>query len=283
MEQETLERLAKTLPNLRRRGLGYRDPEPVLRAFAQAKRSGNVQEWKAALRLRDSARKTWKKERLDRAAAGDWQAIKQCKRSQISDWESTLAQNISGDVHQAVHDHFCAVFDHDGMPPVIDAPPPASVPDFTLEELQHCVGLGKQNKSVSTDLVSQKLLEAIMQGGNGQALLRWMNHLLHHRSLPARWAENVLVLLLKVPTPTTVAQLRPIAMGSAVCKLFSRLLLHRTLPAIQQTNSWQCAAPHRQTTDYIHSLLKTFELEREWKVGVCWCKIDIAKAYDRTG
>ena len=252
-----------------------------MQAFAVAKRSGDKQDWKYALRLRDTVRRAWKRERLDRAAAGDWQAIKQCRQGQLSGWESTLAEHISGDAHQAVHDHFCAVFDHNGSPPSIEAPIPTAVPDFTLDELQHCMSLGKHQKSVSTDLISQELLEAVVEGGNAPALLEWMNHLLHCRALPAKWAENVLVLLPKVPSPTRVGQLRPIAMGSAVCKLFSRLLLHRTFPAIRQTNSWQCAAPHRQPTDYIHSLLKTFELEREWKAGVCWCKVDIAKAYDR--
>ena len=76
---------------------------------------------------------------------------------------------------------------------------PSRVEDFTGEELEHALSLGKHHKSVSTDLISQELLEEVVRNGGKAALLQWMNELRHSRSLPPRWAENILVLLPKIP------------------------------------------------------------------------------------
>ena len=38
--------------------------------------------------------------------------------------------------------------------------------------------------------------------------------------------------------------------------------------------------PHRQTADYIHSIYKLFEVEREWSKGLSIIKVDLARAFD---
>ena len=70
-------------------------------------------------------------------------------------------------------------------------------------------------------------------------------------------------------------------MGSAVGKLFSRVLLNGAAQIVEHETSVQCAGPQRQTADYIYAIAKTFDLEREWHSQTVWIKLDIAKAFDR--
>ncbi|CAE7301394.1 Slc34a2, partial [Symbiodinium pilosum] len=43
----------------------------------------------------------------------------------------------------------------------------------------------------------------------------------------------------------------------------------------------QCSGQGRQPTDYIYTIHKLMHLEREWRLGLRWLKLDISKAFDR--
>ena len=69
-------------------------------------------------------------------------------------------------------------------------------------------------------------------------------------------------------------------MGSSVGKLFARMLLARTARHLAPRTSAQCAAPGRQTADFLFSIHRVFELSREWGSPLCALKVDLNKAFD---
>ena len=87
-------------------------------------------------------------------------------------------------------------------------------------------------------------------------------------------------MLPKIRAPRKAKELRPIAMGSAVSKLFSRLLLNRALPRISPQTYAQCSGPGRQTADYLFTVIRLFELSREWGLPLAVFKLDLEKAFD---
>ena len=73
---------------------------------------------------------------------------------------------------------------------------------------------------------------------------------------------------------------RPISLGSTIGKVFGQMLLARTPVVLHPSGPEQCAHAGRQTADYIHSAIRTFQLETEWRWGLHWMKLDIRKASD---
>ena len=83
-----------------------------------------------------------------------------------------------------------------------------------------------------------------------RAIAMWFTSILRSGDVPEDWGRAVMVILPKVHAPQTVKDVRPIAMGSAVGKLFSRILLNRAMGIVQHESAVQCAGTGRQTTDY---------------------------------
>ena len=143
------------------------------------------------------------------------------------------------------------------------------------------VGKAKGGKAVGIDLTSKELLAAMVEDSTTlQSLCAWFTSILRTGDVPEDWGKAVMVILPKVQYPQTVKEVRRIAMGSAVGKLFSRVLLNRVTGIMGHEAAVQCAGTGRQTSDYLYSIAKSFDLEREWKVGTIWAKIDISKAFD---
>ena len=90
----------------------------------------------------------------------------------------------------------------------------------------------------------------------------------------------LLVVLPKTRAPTEPKELRPIALGSTASKIFCRMLLARAESVIRPAGPAQCTGKARQTCDYLFAISRTFELEREWKGGAAWYRLDITKAFD---
>ena len=90
-----------------------------------------------------------------------------------------------------------------------------------------------------------------------------------------------MIVIPKVAFPTDPGDLRPLAMGSAAAKVFSRMLLTRTEPKIRIQGPEQCSGKGRQCCDFVFTVSRAMQLEQEWKRGVCWLKVDLAKAFDR--
>ena len=98
--------------------------------------------------------------------------------------------------------------------------------------------------------------------------------------MPEEWHRSVMVLLPKVPRPVKAKDTRSIAISSATERLFCRLVLQRCKQHLRHTQPSQCAGPHRQTADYLHSLYRLCESEREWSRGLAVVKVDLARAFD---
>ena len=89
-----------------------------------------------------------------------------------------------------------------------------------------------------------------------------------------------MILIPKVSLPKLAKDLRPICLGCAASKVYSRLLLGRTYASLQYQTPSQVLGEGRQTCDYIWSMGRIMDLEREWKQGLWVIKLDIAKAFD---
>ncbi|CAE7938067.1 pol, partial [Symbiodinium necroappetens] len=72
----------------------------------------------------------------------------------------------------------------------------------------------------------------------------------------------------------------PLAMGSAASKVYSRLLLGRTVPWLQAGEGAQCSGEGKQPAEYVFGMSRVMELEAEWHKGLVAAKIDIRKAFD---
>ncbi|CAE7497830.1 unnamed protein product [Symbiodinium sp. CCMP2456] len=278
MNQETIEQLAQqcTRPAP---GLGYKDPVAVKQAFKEAKLSGTSVKWKMALKLRKEARLHWEHARLVRASEGEWHSFRALKPRRQEGWDVGFAEAQDEDPHQTVHEHLQGVYAGNDLPP-----PPVWKGDvcaFTLEELRLGLTQLKRGMAVGADLTSTELLQGLVQVPGGEThLLEWYNRILATQSIPSRWNEPVLVMLPKMTIPKRARDLRPIAMGSAVSKLFSRMLLNRALSKIVPHTYAQCSGPGRQTSDYLFSIIRLFELTREWGNPLVVFKLDSEKAFD---
>ena len=209
-------------------------------------------------------------ERLQKASTGDWQTLRSLKPDPMAGWETSFAESSATIPTLQLIATLRLSLSH--LPPIPPKDAPAERPeDFTMLEL---VQQGKGRKSVAGDQVSHELLQTILDQGEGPKLLAWFNKLLHGAPLPTNWADSVMVLLLKISCPTLAKHLRPINMNSEVCKTFSRPLLARTKPMLQQANSWKCASQGRQPSDLIYTIIRGMMQEKEWKRAIVYLKIE---------
>ena len=221
LDQEQLESIARTCTKPKK-GNGYRNSQ----AFRAAKRQGTAELWKAALKKRKEARKKWELERLQRASQGDWGAFKALKQPRQVGWDVAFAESQTQDPHQAVHDHLSAVYAGEAVP--MGEKWQGDVLAFTLDELRAGIAHMKRGKSVGVDGTSVEMLIGVVETPGGEAhLLEYFNRVLATQEIPDKWNEPLLIMLPKVSQPTHPKQLRPVAMSSAVGKLFARLLLNR--------------------------------------------------------
>eukprot|EP00439_Symbiodinium_sp_Y106_P043307 s7434_g5.t1 len=279
MDQDIIEGFAKTHTK-KKPGGAYRDPVNVKQAFREAKARGTPALWKEAWKLRKEARKKWELERLQKASQGDWGSFRALKRPRQAGWDISFAEAQSRDPHEAVREHLARVYQGTSLP--VEPAWTGDVTAFTMDELKTGVAQMKSGKAVGVDGTSAELLEGIMAAPHGAShLLEYYNRVLATQVIPERWNEPLLILLPKIHAPQHVKEFRPIAMSSAVGKLFSRLLLNRALPLISPSSHAQCAGKHRQTSDYLYTAFRTFELAREWGHPLAILKLDLEKAFDK--
>ena len=89
-----------------------------------------------------------------------------------------------------------------------------------------------------------------------------------------------MVILPNCALPESPKHLRPICLGSATSKVYARMLLQRSKPSLRYSGPFQNMGEGRQTVDYIWVISRLMTLEREWKYGLHFLKMDIAKAFD---
>ena len=192
--------------------------------------------------------------RLVRASQGHWGAFRACKPRAQTGWQHTFANAQVSDPHEVVHEHLSAVYKGQGVAPN-QGPSPGQAMAFTEAEFQTALGQLKGRKSVGVDGTSTELLVGIAAlPGGSQHLLEFMNRTLATQKVPDDWNIPLMLRQPKVLTPTEAKQVRPISMGSAAGKLFSRLLLNRTIRYIKARTHSQCAGVGRQSADYLYAI-----------------------------
>ncbi|OLQ00488.1 putative 149 kDa protein [Symbiodinium microadriaticum] len=279
LDQQELVKLARRCTKVAR-GSAYQDPLVVKDAVRQARLLRSKEAWCRVRGLRKHARKQWEKDRLARASHGDWMALRGCRPPRHTGWEHAFAEAQDGDPHTVVHNHLESVYKGDGVQPNAEVFP-GETKGFTLEELRVALGQMKNGKSVGVDGTSAELLKAMADlPGGADHLLELMTRTLVTHEVPPDWNVPLMIILAKVATPSEAKHLRPISMGSAAGKLFSRMLLNRTMPHVLARTHCQCAGVGRQSSDYLYTVWRVLMLEREWHSGVCMLKLDIAKAFD---
>ena len=132
-----------------------------------------------------------------------------------------------------MHDHLQAIY---GKNPVSAFPfeTTARSLDFSHEELSAALRKGKMREAVGADQKSHELLVEIGRDEEGsRLLLEWFNKLLRgEEDFPEDWASTLMIIIPKITQPMKPKDLRPICLGSATSKLFSRMLLGRTPPSL---------------------------------------------------
>ena len=272
MSQERIKHLAQTHTKPRA-GTAYRDPSHVVDLFRAAKHSHSKEDWKRAHKARREARSKWEAARLERALQGDWREVGYLRTRERRGWEAEFACAMAAkdvDPHEAVHEHLSGIFAKgepvDNLMPQIVAPSP----EITIDELRRACGKSKKGKAVGHDKTSAELLHHLMRDEvSAESLRAWFADILRSGELPDDWDRAVMVV-------KQAKDLRPIAMGSSVGKVFSRILLNRVACIMGHETPIQCAGANRQTADYLYSVAKSFDLEREWRCGTVWARLDIS-------
>ena len=213
----------------------------------------------------------WRAGKISDALAGDWPAVRTTRPRQMQGWETEFADSqMSAGVkpHEAIHNHFAAIFASDTEVPAPPFDGYADSPGFTREELLAAVHRAKDGKSVGMDETSAELFKHPVQNETtATALVRWYSSILHSGRLPEDWGKAIMIVLPKIPAPQQPKDLRPISMGSTASKIFSRMLLRRAEQVMQPMTPVQCASQRRRTNDYLFTIACTFDLEREWRGG----------------
>ena len=281
IDQDTLRDLAKrcTKP---KPGCSYRDPPEVKAAIKQARSQGGQQAWKEVQNRRKKARKAWEQQRITEATTGNWEQVRKLRAQRNIGWDTHLAEcQPEGKAHESIHNHLKDIYETGNVLP--ELPPwDGDAQAFTEEELLSALGAGKKGKAVGVDLTSHELLQGICdtQGGTTH-LLEFHNHILCTAEVPTDWNRAIMVVIPKTAYPTDPGDLRPLSMGSAAAKVFARMLLARTEPQIRIQGPEQCSGKGRQCCDFVFVVARLMQLEQEWKQGICWLKVDLAKAFDR--
>ena len=279
LDQELLQHMARTCTQARN-SKGYRDSEQVKALFATAKHLKTAAAWKRAHEARRVDRVAWEQSRLDAASLGDWKEFGKMRQAP-QQWEEHFADVNQGVPHEKVHEHLQAIYEGEPLGEWKSGGETPSAP-FAMEELLEASRKGKLGRATGADGVPHELLVAIAEHPTeGPKLLAWFNTILETGSIPADWSSVVMILLAKIPKPETVKHVRPISLSSATSKLFSRMLLQKSLGLLGEPSSRQCAGKGRQATEYIFCVARLMSLEREWKAGMRWVKLDLQKAFDR--
>ena len=133
-----------------------------------------------------------------------------------------------------------------------------------------------------------KITSEMLKGG-GNNIIRWLTHIInevwHSENLPEDWTRGIILLFWKKKGDKLVcSNHRGITLLSIPGKVFTRVLLSRSLPAIRCYRRPQQAGfiPNRSTIDQISPLRLIIEKTREFRKGrhLYTAFIDLKAAFD---
>ena len=294
VDEEDLTKLAKSYTKPRS-SQAFRDDDETREAIALAKSTRLSNDWKHVHRLRQQKRKSWKRQRLSRVLAGDWEqyrVLQSEKRRTRGWWGDLLAERSSAQLAVEIHDHLAAkMMDprrtaeewDEQLDKIIEGCNVGGefVP-FQPHELWEELGQMRCRSAVGPDQIGVHLLRSIAQHEClGSQLLDLVNHIVANLQLPSSWEHSFLALLAKVPRPLKPSDLRPICVSSAFNKLVNRLVCRRALPVMRTGSKISCCGKGRQGADLVGGISRVRDVAREWKLPFLLCKLDVAGAFDR--
>ena len=273
--------------------VAYRDDDDVKDATQAARRDGSVAAWKHVHKLRRSARKRWKINRLSAILGGDWLQYRQLQRDKKRCrgwWGDLLADRSSRQLATEITEHL--------EEKMCDR----SRSDWNRELQAHVDGVNQENDfkpfvllDMRRELQSMRCRSAVGPDKIGVHLL-WeianhdklcyglhdlINHIVRTQELPEIWETSFLALLAKCKSPSRPKDLRPICVSSAFQKLISKMVCARALPHMRRGSKISCCGRGRQAADLIGSISRVRDTTREWKLPMILCKLDVAGAFDR--
>ena len=276
-----------------RRSSAFRDDDETLKAISLARESGLPRDWKRVHRLRERARKEWKRDRLSRILQGSWDEFRQLqaeKKRKRGWWGELLQHRSSADLSREVQSHLrskmvdpqCADWDADLqlMIEIVDSG--GDFVPFLLTDVRGELQQMRCRSAVGPDLIGVDLLRTIDSHVQlGEQLLDLVNHIVTTQEIPSSWSVSFLALLAKVDCPEKPSDLRPICVSSAFNKLVNRLVCSRTLPMLRRGSRISACGRGRQAADLIGATSRIRDVVREWRLPAVLCKLDVAGAFDR--
>ena len=155
---------------------------------------------------------------------------------------------------------------------------------ITLQELREALHQLKDNKAPGPDKIQIEYLKAFGENFAG-ILLKIIRQLFSRHIYPPQWNANYLKPIYKKDDRTNPDNYRGLAIGSALAKLFSMILLKRLVKYIEKTN---IISPNQigfminsRTSDHIFLLQTIIEKVVKKNKKKLFCAfIDFKKAYD---
>ncbi|CAE7542500.1 unnamed protein product [Symbiodinium sp. CCMP2592] len=271
----------------------YVDNDEIKQAIVTARSTNNTADWKRVHRLRTTARKEWKRLRLQRVLAGDWGDFRQLqadKKRRRGWWGDMLEHKTSTALSAEVQTHLRSKmvdparedWDEELSALIRTVPNEATFVPFEIIDVRSELQGMRCKSAVGPDLVGVHLLRTIASHDHlGPQLLDLINHIVRTHEIPLVWEKSFLALLAKVDVPTKPGDLRPIAVSSAFNKLVNRLVCSRALPLLRRGSRISACGRGRQAADLIGVTSRVRDVVKEWKLPAVLCKLDVAGAFDR--
>jgi len=156
------------------------------------------------------------------------------------------------------------------------------LPPFTMEELENELKGLKGGKCRDTAGLVAEMLKDGPQALKS-AMLHVYNALLCTNARPpSTWCQSVISVLFKDGDQQEVKNYRPISIISLLYKVFSRLLLGRVKPILEQAQATDQAGFRAGfgCSDHLFTLTQLQEKAYEWRQDLWICAVDFVKAFD---
>ena len=292
LDDEDITQLAKDFSRPRT-STRFVDDKTTIQAIRVARLSKSVADWKIVHKLRKSARKDWKKARLQRVLQGDWEdfrLIQVEKKRKRGWWGHLLADKSSAELTREVQDHLegkmvdpeMVDWDSQLNEMIAAVKLGGDFVEFTLTDIRGELQNMKCKSAVGPDGIGVHLLRCMASHDDlGPQLLSLTNHIVRTQSIPSSWNTSFLALLAKIEFPTKPGDLRPISVSSAFNKLVNRLVCARALPFLRRGSRVSACGKGRQAADLIGTVSRVRDVVHEWRAPALICKLDVAGAFDR--
>ena len=293
-----MEELARTVqqhskrPSFRK----YVDPPQLKDLIRQRKLLRGDDRVQASIEIqaqRKIHRASWLQDAVQRAAAGDAQALLVLKRRQSTHFSHHAYSQKAGGPTEAVKD-LQVFYRHKytseyGRPArlaqamlQVHAQTTDQVVPFEVSELKDLADTCPCRKSAGHDGVTYEAIRAMFSSGLADELCDYFNEvLLGTRPFPDSWLCNIVVFLPKIPKPHLPKHLRPIVLSSCMAKLFTKALLYRIRPSFPPLRCGQlCARTGGQIMDGALAAQQLGYLAAQYNLPLLFLKLDVAAAFD---